>query len=405
MNVCRSCRALLRQSKDRNQLRYTSRRTLSWAATPAHEPKPRRIRASQAPAHTRLRPYASPAAPHRSASGDNISAQHQRVQELGSSVLQTEDGKLPEEQRILYVFEQYEQIASSLLDPRKRSSARTSRADTTATSALLGSVNAKQQPHFITRKLVLSAISDAAYAIVKHPTVFITPAVLKAYVELQSLLSQPQFFPEVFDLYARKPVPKANTAPVQYAAASPDKVSAAVPVNTADSALTAAIKAHDLFLAMEVIDTTYRTPAFKKSKTLRRAFIPMAGLAVAPAAAYTLSQQYSAWQTSMDPQMATGIAFAGIMTYVSAVSMVGYVAVTTANDQMDRVTWAQGVPLWERWIREEERAAIDRVAGAWGFQEREKRGEEEGEEWNMLREMVGMRGMMLDRVELMDGME
>lgn len=158
MNVCRSCRALLRQSKDRNQLRYTSRRTLSWAATPAHEPKPRRIRASQAPAHTRLRPYASPAAPHRSASGDNISAQHQRVQELGSSVLQTEDGKLPEEQRILYVFEQYEQIASSLLDPRKRSSARTSRADTTATSALLGSVNAKQQPHFITRKLVLSAI-------------------------------------------------------------------------------------------------------------------------------------------------------------------------------------------------------------------------------------------------------
>ena len=85
--------------------------------------------------------------------------------------------------------------------------------------------------------------------------------------------------------------------------------------------------------------------------------------------------------------------------------MIGFVAVTTANDQMDRVTWATGMPLRERWLREEERAAIDRVAGAWGFKERWKRGEEVGEEWEALREWTGLRGMILDRTELMDGME
>ena len=107
----------------------------------------------------------------------------------------------------------------------------------------------------------------------------------------------------------------------------------------------------------------------------------------------------------LDPSQATWMAFAGIMTYISAVSMTGYVAITTANDQMDRITWAQGVPLWERWVREDERAAVDRVAGAWGFKSLEKRGEEEGVDWEDLREWVGRRGMVLDKVELMDGME
>ena len=107
----------------------------------------------------------------------------------------------------------------------------------------------------------------------------------------------------------------------------------------------------------------------------------------------------------MDPTYATGVAFAGIMTYIFTISGLGYVVITTANDQMDRVTWARGVPLWERWVREEERAALDRVAGKWGFQQVDRRGEEEGEEWEALREFVGLRGMELDRVELMEGME
>ncbi len=103
--------------------------------------------------------------------------------------------------------------------------------------------------------------------------------------------------------------------------------------------------------------------------------------------------------------MATNVAFAGILAYVGFTATIGIVAVTTANDQMDRVTWATGMPLRERWLREEERAALDRVAGAWGFKEPRRRGEEEGGEWEELREFIGRRGMVLDRVELMEGME
>jgi hypothetical protein len=33
------------------------------------------------------------------------------------------------------------------------------------------------------------------------------------------------------------------------------------------------------------------------------------------------------------------------------------------------------------------------------------RGEEVGEEWESLREFIGMRGMILDKTELMEGME
>jgi len=103
--------------------------------------------------------------------------------------------------------------------------------------------------------------------------------------------------------------------------------------------------------------------------------------------------------------MATNVAFAGILAYVALTGTIGFVAVTTANDQMDRVTWATGTPLRERWLREEERAMIDRVAGAWGFKEKWRRGEEEGSDWAGLREFTGLRGMVLDRVELMEGME
>lgn len=107
----------------------------------------------------------------------------------------------------------------------------------------------------------------------------------------------------------------------------------------------------------------------------------------------------------MDTTTATNLAFVGILSYVVFTATIGVVAVTTSNDQMNRVTWATGLPLRERWMREEERAAIDRVASAWGFKETERRGEEEGEEWDALREWIGQRGMVLDRVELMDGME
>jgi cytochrome c oxidase assembly factor CtaG len=156
---------------------------------------------------------------------------------------------------------------------------------------------------------------------------------------------------------------------------------------------------------MDIIEAAYTTKAFQRAKFVRKGLLPATGLAVAPVAAYTIASQLAILQTTMDSAMATNVAFAGILAYVGFTATIGVVAVTTANDQMDRVTWAPGVPLRERWIREEERAAIDKVAGAWGFRESWRRGEEEGEDWDALREWIGQKSMMLDRVELMEGME
>ncbi|EMD01262.1 hypothetical protein BAUCODRAFT_58430, partial [Baudoinia panamericana UAMH 10762] len=262
----------------------------------------------------------------------------------------------------------------------------------------------------ISKASILHLLSEKAEELLRHPHIFITQAILKAYVDLQSLLHQPGSFPAIFDLYARKPLPRqasgsGNAAEVTYVAPNPHKISAAIDSATASKALDTAIQAHNLSLALDIIETTFSTKAFQRNKTLRHTLVPGLAALALPAAAYTLSTQYASWQTALDPSQATTIAFAGILTYVASVSSIGYVALTTANDQMDRMTWAQGVPLWERWVREEERAAVDRVAGEWGFEDRERRGEEEGSEWEGLRGWVGVRGMVLDRVELMEGME
>ncbi|KAK4547431.1 hypothetical protein LTR36_001087 [Oleoguttula mirabilis] len=348
----------------------------------------------------------------------DLNALHNRVSTLANSALRPDDGKLPEEQRVLYVLEQFDALAQSLIDGHNADAAKTAGADgggdgkadnmTTATSALLGSVNARNYPAFISKASVLNLISERAEELLRHPNIFITPAILRSYVDLQTLLHRPASFPDIFHLYAHKPLPQQAAQPnasITYQPAAPDKISAAVDSKTANTALASAITAHNLPLAIDIINTTLCTPAFKKSKILRQLAIPISGLAIAPLAAYTLSAQFGEWQNTMDPSYATGVAMAGILTYVASVTSIGYVAITTANDQMDRVTWAQGVPLWERWIREEERAAIDLVAGKWGFQGLEKRGEEEGVEWEGLREFVGLRAMVLDRAELLEGME
>ncbi|KAK5134110.1 hypothetical protein LTR08_006885 [Meristemomyces frigidus] len=348
-------------------------------------------------------------------SGHALDALHTRVLDLANSALQPADGKLPEEPRVLYVLAQLEALARSLIDGKPAPAAAARPTDTrasgnealTATSALLGSVNARTYPAFVSTAAVLNLISEKAEELLRHPPLFITPAILRHYVDLQTLLHQPTSFPAIFDLYAHKPHPAQPTphGPITYTPAAPAKISAAVDATTATTALASATAAHNLPLAIAIITTTFARPSFRKHKILRQLALPLSTLALAPLAAYTLSAQFAAYQTTMAPAYATGVAFAGISTYIASVSSIGYVAITTANDQMERVTWAQGVPLWERWMREEERRACDVVAQAWGFAEVEKRGEEEGEGWEELREFVGVRGMVLDRAELMEGME
>ena len=251
----------------------------------------------------------------------------------------------------------------------------------------------------------IDKISSTVYSIITDPKVFITPALLATYVYTQSMLGRLESFPHIFDLYASKPIPRPGRLKITYKDPNPKRASSAVPLVLAHSALAAAIEAKDLPLCLSIIDTSVSTMAYKRSKVLRRALLPFSGLALAPAAAYVLAAQLSQYQHSMDHQIATNMAFAGILAYVGFTATIGFVAVATANDQMDRITWAMGTPLRERWLREEERAFVDRVAVAWGFQSMNKRGEEEGEEWEALREWALLRGMVLDKPELMEGME
>ncbi|KAM0702872.1 hypothetical protein Q7P35_010304 [Cladosporium inversicolor] len=410
--TCNDCFGALRSVQKTSQWRCLAplarthtQRSLSSRSKPAsNAPTTQRQWSRQYATATASTSTSNPATPNPSPS--DLNAIHKRVQELAGSVLRPQDSPVPSEQRILYVLEQLDSLAKSLVDAKTINAASKHAKHTdTATSALLGSVNNRQAPASVTKATLLTLISQKAEEIVRHDHVFITPGVLKAYAELQALLHQPSSFPDVFYLYANKPVPTAASNTVSFSSAAPDKINAAIDPKTANAALSAAITAHDLPLATDIIETTFCTPSFRKAKVLRQALVPIGGLALAPPAAYSLASVFGAWQPMLDQSQATWMAFAGIMTYISAVSMTGYVAITTANDQMDRVTWAQGVPLWERWVREDERAAVDRVAGAWGFKSLEKRGEEEGVDWEDLREWVGRRGMVLDKVELMDGME
>ncbi|KAL8643608.1 MAG: hypothetical protein Q9226_008246 [Calogaya cf. arnoldii] len=248
-------------------------------------------------------------------------------------------------------------------------------------------------------------LSSTAYEIITDPKIYVTPKLLSAYANIQSLLGRPWSLPEVFQLYASKPLPKPKTTPLEFTAPNPNKPTAHIPLSVADTALNAAIKIKDLPLCFDIINYSVCARAFQYHKFLRRAFVPISGAVLAPFAVYKLASELSGHLSNMDAAVATDVLFAGILAYVGFTATIGVVAVTTSNDQMDRVTWASGTPLRERWMREEERMLIDRVAGAWGFQQRSRRGEEEGPDWEALREWIGMRGMILDRTELMDGME
>ncbi|RKF72312.1 hypothetical protein GcM1_248062 [Golovinomyces cichoracearum] len=250
----------------------------------------------------------------------------------------------------------------------------------------------------------IRSISDIAHSIIKHPMVFISPRILKLYVTVQAASSRSETLPEAFRLYSQKPVPLKDTSPIRFHKPNSNIYTNAIPPDIAKMALEVAIKTKQLVVAIDLIEAAYTNRAFKVSKFIRKALLPALAFTITPFATYTIASQLSNWQTSMDSNMATNVIFTGIMAYIGLTGTIGFIAISTSNDQMDRVTWAPGVPLRQRWMREDERAAIDLVAGAWGFRETWRRGEEEGEEWDLIKEWVSRRAMILDRVELMEGM-
>ncbi|KAI5925436.1 hypothetical protein F4810DRAFT_79627 [Camillea tinctor] len=252
---------------------------------------------------------------------------------------------------------------------------------------------------------MIDMISDAAYATLLYPPVFITPSLLQLYVDVQARLGKPESLPQIFHLYASKPMPREGSGSLRYVKQNPNKAANSINPKVIETALDAAIEAKNLDAAVGIIENSYKTQAFIRNKLLRQAVFPAGVFAATPLAAYALASTFSSFQQTMDSVTATNVAFAGILAYVGFTASMGVVALVTANDHMRRVTWAPGVPLRTRWLREEERAALDKVACAWGFREEWRQGEEEGADWDALREYIGQRGMALDRSELMKGMD
>lgn len=251
----------------------------------------------------------------------------------------------------------------------------------------------------------IDKISEAAYSVMAYPPVTITPKLLKQYVQVQAKLGKPETLPKVFQLYASKPLPREGSEPVTYIKQNPNRAASAIESEIVEVALDTAVATKNLDAAVGIIENSYGTTAFVRSKLLRHGLLPLTAFAATPFAAYILASNLSGLQQTMDSATATNVAFAGILAYVGFTASLGIVSLTTANDQMKRVTWAPGIALRKRWIREEERAALDKIACAWGFQEQWRQGEEEGADWDALREYIGQKGMMLDRTDLMEGMD
>jgi len=257
----------------------------------------------------------------------------------------------------------------------------------------------------ITPQELVDKVSNTAYLILAHPPVLMTPKLLKQYVKIQAKLKKPESLSKIFQLYASKPVLVKDSVPPKYTEQNPNRSVNAIEAEIIEMALDTAIEVKNLDAAVGIIENGYATTAFVRSKLLRHGLLPATTFAATPFAAYILATNFSGIQQAMDMATATNVAFVGIIAYVGFTASIGMVALTTANDQMKRVTWAPGIPLRKRWIREEERAALDKVACAWGFQEEWRRGEEVGADWDALREYIGQKGMILDRTELLEGMD
>jgi hypothetical protein len=334
-------------------------------------------------------------------SADNAALVH-KAQSIGHAILTTQT--VPVEEEVEKALELLKYAAMQLHNS-------TSSRVPNAVDDLLHAVSteavssSQQQKASAATSTAINLLSTLAYKIMVHPPVFITPKLLDTYVEVQLALQRPSSLPEIFDLYANKSVPVPGSSPIVYKDTSPSKPTQAIPEKLADQALAAAIRNKQLTLALDIIDSTYASPAFRRNKFVRKALPTVAGLAVTPLAAVPLAQAWAETSTVADPTQLALYSWMGMLTYVFTVSGLGYCALTTYNDQMERVTWIPGTPLSQRWLREEERAAADKVALAWGFKEVSRRGEEEGEDWDLLREWCGQRSMILDATELMEGMQ
>ncbi|KAF2996657.1 hypothetical protein E8E13_003702 [Curvularia kusanoi] len=430
--VCQLCDFLLPQSVSRraflttSTLKTPSLRRQTARTTHAATPRipARRIQTSWRNVERADFPESASTAGSPQATSDSVAAVKERLAEVEAQIRALIDSNRAESEKTIYeILERIYDIAQSAIALRSRqppptkATIRQSSAgailsglgsDDTAPKAAAqtsrSSSNTNTKPLSLNELPTPSYLSKLAEGLLKHPAVFIGPSVLKIYVDLQRLLNRPHAIPEILYLYAHKPVPQEGSSPPKLTPPNPKSANQAIPADIADAALTAAIAAKDMPLALAVIDHTYRTPAWIRHRTLTKLGLPSALAAMAPLAIYMIAQELSVYSGFIDPFIFKTYAFAGISTYVLCTGTLGFVALTTFNDDHNRVVWRPGVPLLDRYKRQDERAALDRIACAWGFKEAWKWGSEEGEEWEGFRQLCLLRGMVLDKSDLLPGM-
>jgi hypothetical protein len=349
------------------------------------------------------------------ATSNSIAAVKTKLAEVEAQVKAILNSNKVESEKTIYaVLEDLQEIAESAIAIRSRqpppTKATIRQSSAGAILSGLGSEDTPKQKKTYTKPLGLNELPTPTYlskiaeAFLKHPNIFIGPNVLKAYIRLQRLLNRPHAIPEILYLYANKAMPQEGSSPPKFLKPWPEAASHAIPADLAEESLTAAIEAKDLSLALAVVDHTVRAPAWRRHRMITKMGLPSVLAAMTPLAIYMIAQELSVYSGYIDPWTFKMYAFAGISTYVMCTGTLGFVALTTYNDDHDRVVWRPGVPLLDRYVRADERAALDRIACAWGFKELWKRGDEEGEEWEGLRQLCLLRGMVLDKADLLPGM-
>ncbi|KAL5614595.1 uncharacterized protein BROUX77_000432 [Berkeleyomyces rouxiae] len=254
------------------------------------------------------------------------------------------------------------------------------------------------------RKNTARRISQISFSILAAPNVVVTMPLLTEYIKIHSELGLADTVAESLHLYGSKPLPVIRGDNVTFKKRSSSLPSAAIDEDVAAAALQVALQAKDLDAAINIVDVCYCSRAFYLRKIMASATVPALAAGVIPATSYGVASAFANYNSSIDPTTATTFAFMGITAYIGFTGSMGIVARMSMMDHMNRVTWVPGTPMRKRWLREEERAAMDKIAMAWGFQEAWKHGEESGAEWASLREYLGLKDMILDRVEFMDGM-
>lgn len=341
------------------------------------------------------------------------------IQEDVLSILESEE--IPKEQVVKEVLSRAQKLASVLIEvPQSEPVLPTEEQkvprESTANPSLFSDLNepssnpsrrmSKRPPTLSEsdRETFATRLAKTLYTLLEDPKIFITEPSLTTYTSIITSLSLPQYLPAIFRLYAHKPIPVPGSKPIKYRNPFSRAPKYAIPLKVTDEAINSAIARRDLPLTITLIDLTVNTPQYFAAKFLRKAALPLVGASSVIPLSYSLSNSAAMYQLSWDPDTFFWMCMAGSTAYLGTMGTLLWITVSTWNDHHKRVRWVPGTPLGRRWFREEERMYFDRVAAAWGYQDINRHGEETGEEWEALREVLGLRYLEVDRSSLLPGM-